>query len=348
MSLGGYEIFALIGFFFAAYAVIANDSIQTLGTFLASNSHRPWWLLWLFAAGIMVGALVFQLFFGGGDIADGKLNKIPYPESGIQWWHALPPIVLLFLTRFGIPVSTTFLVLTVFALSGGSQTEGVMGSMLIKSLMGYVVAFAAGAVVWLLISRMWEVWVGRTRDDDERLHPLWTVFQWATTGFLWWTWLLQDFANIFVFMPRTPVYADDGETVVMMVFQPEIIIGGALLMAAMMAYIFKTRGGEIQKIVLSKTHTTDIRAATIVDLIYAIVLFYFKELNDVPMSTTWVFLGLLAGREMAISFVTALRERGAALIDVSSDAGRALIGLIISVILAVGMPWAATGQMPTF
>ena len=347
MSLAGYEIFGLIGFFFAAYAVIANDSIQTLGTFLASNSHRPWWILWLFAAGIMVGALLFQLFFGGGDIADGKLNKIPYPEGGIQWWHALPPIVLLFLTRFGIPVSTTFLVLTVFALSGGGATEGVMGSMLIKSLTGYVVAFAAGAVVWLLISRMWEVWVGRTRDDDERLHPMWTVFQWATTGFLWWTWLLQDFANIFVFMPREPVFADDG-TITMMVFKPEVIIGGALLMAAMMAYIFKTRGGEIQKIVLSKTHTTDIRAATIVDLIYAIVLFYFKELNDVPMSTTWVFLGLLAGREMAISFVTALRERGAALMDVSSDAGRALIGLVISVILAVGMPWAATGQMPTF
>ncbi len=347
MSLAGYEIFGLIGFFFAAYAVIANDSIQTLGTFLASNSHRPWWILWLFAAGIMVGALLFQLFYGGGDIADGKLNKIPYPEGGIQWWHALPPIVLLFLTRFGIPVSTTFLVLTVFALSGGGATEGVMGSMLIKSLTGYVVAFAAGAVVWLLISRMWEVWVGRTRDDDERLHPMWTVFQWATTGFLWWTWLLQDFANIFVFMPREPVFADDG-TITMMVFKPEVIIGGALLMAAMMAYIFKTRGGEIQKIVLSKTHTTDIRAATIVDLIYAIVLFYFKELNDVPMSTTWVFLGLLAGREMAISFVTALRERGAALMDVSSDAGRALIGLVISVILAVGMPWAATGQMPTF
>lgn len=347
MSLAGYEIFALIGFFFAAYAVIANDSIQTLGTFLASNSHRPWWLLWLFAAGIMVAALVFQLFYGGGDIADGKLNKIPYPENGIEWWHALPPLVLIFLTRFGIPVSTTFLVLTVFALSGGSATEGVMSSMLIKSLTGYVVAFAAGAVVWLLISRMWEVWVGRTRDDDERLHPLWTVFQWATTGFLWWTWLLQDFANIFVFMPREPVYDADG-VITMMVFKPEIIIGGALLMAAMMAYIFKTRGGEIQKIVLSKTHTTDIRAATIVDLIYAVVLFYFKELNDVPMSTTWVFLGLLAGREMAISFVTALRERGAAIMDVTSDAGRALIGLVISVILAVGMPWAATGQMPTF
>lgn len=347
MSLAGYEVFALIGFLFAAYAVIANDSIQTLGTFLASNSHRPWWVLWLFAAGIMVAALIYQLFYGGGDIADGKLNKIPYPEGGIEWWHALPPMVLLFLTRFGIPVSTTFLVLTVFALSGGAATEGVMGSMLIKSLTGYVVAFAAGAVIWLAISRIWEVWVGRTRADDGSLHPMWTAFQWASTGFLWWTWLLQDFANIFVFMPREPVYADDG-TVAMMVFKPEVIVGGALVMAAMMAYIFKTRGGEIQKIVLSKTHTTDIRAATIVDLIYAIVLFYFKEMNDVPMSTTWVFLGLLAGREMAISFVTALRERGAAIMDAGSDAGRALIGLIISVILAVGMPWAATGQMPNF
>ena len=347
MSLAGYEVFALIGFLFAAYAVIANDSIQTLGTFLASNAHRPWWLLWLFAAGIMVGSLLFQLFYGGGDIADGKLNKIPYPEAGIQWWHALPPLVLLFLTRFGIPVSTTFLVLTVFALSGGAATDGVMSKMLIKSLTGYIVAFGAGAVVWLLISRMWEVWVGRTRKEDEQPHFMWTVFQWATTGFLWWTWLLQDFANIFVFMPREPVFYADG-AVTMMVFKPEVIIVGALIMAAMMAYIFKTRGGEIQKIVLSKTHTTDIRAATIVDLIYAIVLFYFKELNDVPMSTTWVFLGLLAGREMAISFVTALRERGAAMMEAGSDAGRALIGLLISIILAVGMPWAATGQMPNF
>lgn len=346
MTLAGYEIFAIIGFLLAAYAVIANDSIQTLGTFLASNSHRPWWLLWMFAAGIMVAALVFQVFAGGGDIADGKLNGIPYPEGGIKWWHALPPLVLLFLTRFGIPVSTTFLVLTVFALTGGAATDGKMESMLIKSAMGYAVAFAAGAVIWLLISRLWEVWVGKTKDDG-KLHPFWTVFQWLTTGFLWWTWLLQDFANIFVFLPREAVLAADG-SVEMMVFKPELIIFGALVMAAMMAYVFKNRGGEIQKIVLAKTHTTDVRAATIVDLIYAIVLYYFKELNDVPMSTTWVFLGLLAGREMAISFVTNLHTHKAAFKDVSWDAIRALIGLAISIILAVGMPWAATGQLPNF
>ncbi len=346
MTIAGIELFALLGFLFAAYAVIANDSIQTLGTFLASNAHRPWWMLWLFAAGIMVLALLFQLFYGGGDIADGKLNPIPYPQSGIAWWHALPPLVLIVLTRFSIPVSTTFLVLTVFALSGGADTEGVMSKMLIKSLTGYVVAFAAGAVIWLVISRVWEVWIGKTREDG-KLHPLWTVFQWGTTAFLWWTWLLQDFANIFVFLPREAVLNADG-SVARMVFQPGLIFFGAAIMAAMMAYIFATRGGQIQKIVLNKVHTTDIRAATIVDLIYAIVLFYFKELNDVPMSTTWVFLGLLAGREMAISFVTALRQHSVALKDVSGDAGRALLGLAISVLLAVGMPWLATGALPNF
>ena len=366
MMIGGLELFAIVGFLFAAYAVIANDSIQTLGTFLASNSHRPWWVLWIFAAGIMVAALLtnqFGLelsaffaernigflanFFGDfdGGVADGKLNKIPYPESGIQWWHALPPLVLLFLTRFGIPVSTTFLVLTVFAMSGGASTEGVMPKMLIKSLTGYAVAFAAGAVIWLLISKMWETWIGRTKG--EKISPAWTVFQWMTTAFLWFTWLQQDFANIFVFLPREPVMNEVGE-VTKMAFEPGLIIFGALVMAAMLAYVFATRGGEIQKIVLAKSHTVDVRAATIVDLIYAIVLYYFKEMNDVPMSTTWVFLGLLAGRELAISFVTDLRERGVAALDVGSDAGKALIGLVISVVLAVGLPWAATGNMPTF
>jgi hypothetical protein len=30
-------------------------------------------------------------------------------------------------------------------------------------------------------------------------------------------------------------------------------------------------------------------------------IYYFKELNNLPMSTTWVFVGLLCGRELAIS-----------------------------------------------
>ena len=42
------------------------------------------------------------------------------------------------------------------------------------------------------------------------------------------------------------------------------------------------------------------RSATIIDFTYAIILWYFKEYNNIPMSTTWVFVGLLCGRELAV------------------------------------------------
>ncbi len=73
------------------------------------------------------------------------------------------------------------------------------------------------------------------------------------------------------------------------------------MLVALLGYIFYSKGGKIQKIVTTKTNTTDIRSATIIDLIYGIVLFIFKEMNDIPMSTTWVFVGLLAGRELMIN-----------------------------------------------
>ena len=35
-------IWALLGFMFAVYAVTANDSIQTLGTYISSNADVKW------------------------------------------------------------------------------------------------------------------------------------------------------------------------------------------------------------------------------------------------------------------------------------------------------------------
>ena len=43
-----------IGFFTAAYATVSNDSIQSLGTFIESNKHRKWYVLWLFAGIIFI------------------------------------------------------------------------------------------------------------------------------------------------------------------------------------------------------------------------------------------------------------------------------------------------------
>ena len=306
----------VVGFLLSAYAVVANDSIQTLGTFLSSNSHRPWWVLWIFASGILGAVLAYGWFTYGGDVSYGRLENFPVPAGGITWIHAIPPLALLILTRFGVPVSTTFLVLTVF-------TIGNLQAMLVKSALGYLVAFVSAIVLFRLVFRRATEYFHRTRG--QAIPRYWVVLQWSSTAFLWSQWLIQDLANIFVYLPRQ--------------LSIQWLVFGVMALIAMQGYIFYTFGGVIQKIVLSKTDTTDIRAATIIDFIYGLVLLVFKEISNFPMSTTWVFLGLLAGREFALSMYLADTDFKRTLRNVSMDALKALAGLIVSVILALGLPY---------
>ena len=120
-----------IGFLFAAYSVIANDSVQTLGTWIASNNEKVNWKIMWAASSVLLWALWFGWYTYGGDISYGRLNKIPFQE--IQWYHAAPGLLLL-LTRIGVPVSTSFLVLSAFA------STFILEKMLMKSMMGYAVA----------------------------------------------------------------------------------------------------------------------------------------------------------------------------------------------------------------
>jgi len=268
-----------IGFLLAAYSVIANDSVQTLGTWIASNNEKfNWKILWGSASVVLLWALWYGWVVNGGDISYGRLTKIPFQE--IQWYHAAAPAILLVLTRIGVPVSTSFLVLSAFA------STFVLEKMLMKSIMGYAIAGIAAYVLWHVISRVIDE---KKSIGDHWSRPYWRVAQWGTTGLLWWTWLSHDMANIAVFLPRqVPI---DLMIVVSIVF----VLG--------LAWMFRERGGKIQNIVLEKHSTKYIRSATLIDLVYFVILYFFKELNDIPMSTTWVFVGLLTGRELAIATV---------------------------------------------
>jgi hypothetical protein len=309
------HLIAVLGFCLAAYSIVGNDAIQTLGTFLSSNSNRPWWVLWLFACSILVTVIVTGWVINGGDVAWGRLERFPMPEGGVTWLHVIPPLCLLFLTRAGVPVSTTFLVLTVFAPANLSK-------MLVKSLSGYALAFVVGLVAYRMVSRSIESRFLASADRPP--SRIWVVLQWLSTGFLWSQWLIQDLANIFVYVPRQ--------------LPPSGLVGAVLLMLALHAIIFYRSGGAIQKIVTSKTNTRDIRSATIIDFIYGWILLFFKELSNIPMSTTWVFLGLLAGRELAMTLTLRHRDRAETGRLVVRDASRAFAGLAVSVILAFGLP----------
>lgn len=267
--------FGAVGFLLAAYAVIGNDSAQTLGTFISSNKKRTdWRLMWAFASTILVATLMYGWF--QGDIAFGRLNNIPLPEQ-FRWYHAAAPVLLLGLTRFGVPVSTTLLTLSAF--SSGLVLEKII----MKSALGYAVAAMAAYCIWMGLTCVFNE-KSPVKEEHKRY---WTIAQWISTGFLWHMWLSHDIANIFVYLPRSGVS-----------FTAMLGIMGILVVG--LAHLFYTRGGKMQEIVLSKSGTRFIRSACLIDLFYALVLWYFKIYNDIPMSTTWVFVGLLAGRELAV------------------------------------------------
>ena len=269
-------IYTILGFGLAAYSVVANDSVQTLGTFIASNERFKWYWLATGASAVLTLTLIYGWSINDGDITFGRLNKIPYQT--IQWYHAAAPLILVILTRGGIPVSTTFLVLSAFA------STVVLEKVLIKSVVGYGLAATIAYIVWICVS----YFINEKFDKVQENHrKAWVIGQWFTTGFLWYTWLSHDVANIAVFLPRQ--------------LSVELLAVCIVTLSILLFYIFWDKGGKIQKVVYSKTGTRYTRSATIIDFVYAVILLYFKQYNDIPMSTTWVFVGLLCGRELAIA-----------------------------------------------
>lgn len=307
------------GFLLAAYSAVANDSIQTIGTFIVSNKKQPWYLLWAYIGAIFVITVTYSYFVFDGDVSYQRLHTpgLDQAPQSFTFLQLLAPIILIVLTRMRMPVSTTFLLLTVF-----STQSSTIFSVLTKSISGYIVAFLTAIVVWFAIRKLVKA------KFKGQPHFLWYVFQWITSGALWSVWVMQDAANIAVFLPRT---LDLGQFVI---FTAVIFFGLGLL--------FYLKGDRIQKIVNEKSGISDIRSATMVDFVYALILIYFKQISEIPMSTTWVFLGLLAGRELAISITKKRYNKRIisskiTLVMLSKDLLMAGIGLLVSLVLAIAI-----------
>ena len=322
-----------VGFLFAAYAAVANDSIQTLGTFIASNQDKKWWILWLFIGGVFLVTHSYSWFFSDfvgafdangnpigdgiadGDVSHGRLLAKGFEEAptSFHFLQIAAPIFLLILTRLKMPVSTTFILLTSFATS-----PKAVGGVLAKSMSGYILAFFLGIIVFSAIAKLSrKYFVGDAKFG-------WTIAQWITTGTLWSVWLMQDAANIAVYLPRSLSFLEFTG------FAGAVFIGLGLLLYY--------KGGRIQKIVTEKSVVTDVRFATLVDFVYCIILFYFKLYSQVPMSTTWVFIGLLGGRELGMAIMkSGDNSIGKSFRLLIKDFSFALIGLIISIAIAIGV-----------
>ncbi len=311
------DIAMWIGFMFAGYSAIANDSIQTIGTFLASNSKRPWWILWMFIGGIFLATVYYSWVIYDGDVSYQRLTSKGFDvaPTTFSFLQVAAPIFLLIITRLRMPVSTTFLILSCFSTDINGITD-----MLGKSLSGYGVAFVTSIIVWVALSRLMRNWF------TGEAAWYWTPIQWVTSGTLWAIWLMQDAANIAVYLPRSlSVYEFIG-------FAGFIFLGLGIL--------FYLKGDRIQQVVTEKSFVADMRPASIIDFVYAFILYYFKMVSVVPMSTTWVFIGLLAGRELGMSLVD---QEGhgkpfkKTFLLIAKDITYAGIGLLVSIILAISI-----------
>jgi hypothetical protein len=308
-----------VGFAIAGYSAIANDSIQTIGTFIASNSQRRWYYLWLYMGVIFIATMTYSWLVYDGDVSYQRLASKGFDQApqSFSFLQLAAPIFLLILTRLRMPVSTTFLILSAFATSSDAIL-GVLG----KSLIGYFIAFIVALIIWFLVAyAVKNLFKGKPAS-------WWLPLQWVISGALWFTWLSQDAANIAVFLPRS--------------LSTSQFIGFVAYIFFGLGILFYLKGDKIQRVVTEKSGVTDIRAATIVDFVYAMLLLYFKNLSTIPMSTTWVFIGLLGGRELAISISKKRKKkryrsakRAARMIG--KDMLYALIGLSVAVILALAI-----------
>ncbi|WKN29967.1 hypothetical protein PZB74_13435 [Porifericola rhodea] len=315
------------GFVLAAYSAVSNDSIQTIGTFIASNADRKWYVLWLYIGGIFLATVTIGWVINSGDVTYGRLQAtdsngnlaFPQPDN-FAFLQIAAPIFLLVLTRLRMPVSTTFLLLSSFAVS-----PGAVGSVIGKSINAYFMAFGLGLVVWLLISK------ATTKYFKGKPSQWWVVAQWLTSGTLWSVWIMQDAANIAIYLPRELTTIQ--------------FIGFALVIFLGLGLIFFLKGDKIQDIVNEKSEVRDIRSATIIDFVYSLILVYKLFVSVIPMSTTWVFIGLLGGRELGYRIREKSKGKGKnkkkrikeAFAMIGKDLGLATIGLVISVIIATSV-----------
>lgn len=312
------NFYMIAGFLLSMYACVSNDIIQTLGTFLSVNKKTPFYYLWAFSVFVLTVTIVTGWVVNDGDMSFGLLTRIPVTPE-FTFLYLLPPIILILLTRWGIPVATTFLVLSVFSVSDVS----VIWMMLTKSVLGYVIAFVVAIIIYNIIGRPIERYFYYTqkRSGNDKISKWWIVAKWCSTAFIWSQWLVQDSAKLFVYLPRKASLSE--------------LIFVLICFTIFLGILTYNRGGDIQKIVKMKTNVQDPRSATIIDIIYAFLLLYFINLNNVPMSTTWVFIGLLAGREIALYQRLRFESPKKMYKHIIKDLYKVTLGLIVSIVVVV-------------
>ncbi|KZR87208.1 hypothetical protein MITS9504_00624 [Synechococcus sp. MIT S9504] len=265
-------------------------------------------MIWICLATTFI--LIFGWFKYGDDPAWGLLSQFPLPGN-FTFYYLIPPLTVAALTWWAAPIGTSILVLAAFS---PIQTSALITT----SIFGGVFALMASAVVYGVA-----LWILERRfvvnpQDSHQLPRRWLILQWLSTAWLWCQWMIQNAASFYVYLPRKLSFF-------------ELLIS-IFVICCSIALIFAWGGGPVQKIIRRKANIHYIRSATLCDLVFGTILFTRAlSFSVIPMSTTWVFLGLLAGRELALVVRIKVSTPLAAFNQLAKDFFKAFVGVLVSV-----------------
>lgn len=304
IALGNY---ALLVTFLSVFSVIENSSFQIFGTFLTSNKNKSVFQIFIFIFAIFFVTLLFEWTTNGGRLDFDRLVNINYSEN-IDFRSVLAPLLLFFLTYKKIPVSTTFILLSGFA------TKHTVDSMLTKTATSYLVSFVFGYYIWYKLDKLLN---GKISDFDNDKIKKWENIQIISNIGLIIFWIMSNNSNLVVSLPRT--------------FNILYFLIYILFCAISVFYVVFSRGGKIQSIIDAKNGLDNPKTNSILNIAFSLIIFMFQYINTTPVATTWSFVGLLSGRELALSMKSNGVKR-ITLIKILRDLSVLIYGLLITFI----------------
>lgn len=295
----------------SSYTVVANNYIQTIGSFIVNNKQK-FWSNWFFVSVNFTIATLISWFIFNGSLDYSFLKNVEY-QKDLNIIIIFIPLLLNIFTKYGIPVSATFLIIPLF---GSNSTVHIM---LTKTVTSYFLAFMVAFFVWRTIYKYFKNFIKYEKDD---LNFFWNFMEYITTALVWIAWNILNICVFVVFVDRD--------------FSIYELLAVNIIVIFVIYIIMVNSGGQIEKIIRDKKDNANKKTTAIFNLLFAIILLSLEFFSNVPLTTTWVFLGLLAGRELALSYVEkgifADKKSKISLVKIIKDLNKAIIGIVFSLI----------------
>ena len=303
---GGY---ALLVTFLSIFSVLENSSFQIFGTFLSKSKKEPFYKMFLFIFSMFFATLLVEWSINGGRLDFNRLLKFEYvSEIGLK--SILAPLLLLILSYKKIPVSTTFILLSGFA------TKNTIDSMLAKTATSYIFSFIIGYYVWYVLDKKFH---NKISNFNDKKVNFWNNIQLISNVILVVFWIMSNNGNLVVALPRHFSVLD--------------LCIYLLLCSISILYIVLAGGGEMQKSIMNAKNGLDNpKTSSIINIVFSSIILVFQYISPTPIATTWSFIGLLSGREFALSMKKINGVKRITIIKILKDLSVLIYGLIVTLI----------------